>query len=151
MEVLVALIQFVFIPFVFIANELTYHSSLESSRAISECPTICPLNIDPVCGSDGVTYQNECRLLVEKCQKKSDLQVVSTGDCPECPTICPLNIDPVCGCDGVTYQNECRLLVEKCQKKSDLQVVSTGDCQDGTTDEELKEITAALFDLIDSP
>ena len=78
----------------------------------------------PVCGSDGVTYSNRCKLLVEKCQKKSDLKVVLPfGE--SCPTL----EDPVCGSDGVTYSNRCKLEVEKCQKKSDLQVVSTGDCQ----------------------
>jgi len=45
MELLVSVIQFVVIPFVFIANELTYHSSLESSRAISdECADKYPMS-----------------------------------------------------------------------------------------------------------
>ena len=93
----------------------------------TECPSVCTSKIDPVCGSDGVTYLNRCKLEVKKCQEKSDLEVVKCSTL--CPTICPANVDPVCGSDGVTYSNRCKLEVEKCQKKSDLQVEPMRNCQ----------------------
>jgi agrin len=46
---------------------------------------------DPVCGSDFVTYSNECYLEIAKCQGNPDLHVVHAGDCDICqfmPDIC---------------------------------------------------------------
>ncbi|XP_061690777.1 probable pancreatic secretory proteinase inhibitor isoform X2 [Syngnathoides biaculeatus] len=41
----------------------------------------CPLNYSPVCGSDGVTYSNECALCVRRLEKKSDIVIVKDGPC----------------------------------------------------------------------
>jgi len=141
MEVLVALIQFVFIPFVFIANELTYHSSLESSRAISGnrlvrasfCKGQCTSEYLPdescQCNPGCVSHQNCCSDYAESCQTCAD----------RCDT--GLNNDYPCQCN-----NKCNTYNDCCPDYGD---ICSGS--DGTTDEELKEITAALFDLIDSP
>lgn len=31
------------------------------------CPMVCPFNFDPVCGNDGKTYSNKCRMEAEAC------------------------------------------------------------------------------------
>ena len=48
--------------------------------AYCECPT-CNLHYTPVCGSDGVTYSNECFLRKASCDKEEDISVVSQGSC----------------------------------------------------------------------
>lgn len=45
------------------------------------CVSECVESNQPVCGSDGITYNSECELNVRACEKKMDLRVVSQGEC----------------------------------------------------------------------
>ncbi|HNO77462.1 MAG TPA: Kazal-type serine protease inhibitor domain-containing protein [Phycisphaerae bacterium] len=99
--------------------------------ACAENPQSCPLVFDPVCGCDGLTYDNACIALqaganvdwdgpcVSNCTSNLDCSEVVAilcfrpiGDC-DAPGVCrggaPCNdaLDPVCGCDGKTYRNAC--------------------------------------------
>uniref|UniRef100_A0A3Q2ZJ83 Kazal-like domain-containing protein n=1 Tax=Hippocampus comes TaxID=109280 RepID=A0A3Q2ZJ83_HIPCM len=41
----------------------------------------CPLDYSPVCGSDGITYANECALCISQLEKKVDIVIVKDGPC----------------------------------------------------------------------
>uniref|UniRef100_A0A3B3TKD4 Kazal-like domain-containing protein n=1 Tax=Poecilia latipinna TaxID=48699 RepID=A0A3B3TKD4_9TELE len=45
------------------------------------CPSECVESHQPVCGSDGHTYQSECELNVRSCTEQVELRVVSQGEC----------------------------------------------------------------------
>ncbi|XP_037789447.1 LOW QUALITY PROTEIN: extracellular protease inhibitor 10-like [Penaeus monodon] len=85
------------------------------------CPQNCIQVYDPVCGSDGQTYSNDCTLMVAACDNPA-LTKISDGECgsqqPQCPEICPLIFLPVCGSDGVTYPNQCSLDIASCNDPS---------------------------------
>ena len=45
------------------------------------CPDGCVPFESPVCGSDGMTYENECLLNVKSCTLQEEIYVVSQGTC----------------------------------------------------------------------
>ncbi|XP_054721708.1 agrin-like [Uloborus diversus] len=53
----------------------------ENRRASCRCPTSCKEHYNPVCGSDGFTYNTECQLRVDSCRKKKRVYVRHEGLC----------------------------------------------------------------------
>ncbi|XP_066155435.1 agrin-like isoform X4 [Euwallacea fornicatus] len=125
----------------------------KSGSAHCECP-VCSSEFDPVCGSDGISYGNDCKLRLEACKHRRDITILYGGPCNGCENkkcefyavcesdgvaegrcVCPqtctdnkLNKGPVCGTDGVTYANECELRKSSCSTKQHIQAAYKGNC-----------------------
>ena len=87
----------------------------------------CNFNYNPVCGINGVTYLNLCRL--KTC---ANIEKAAAGPCgsynyepPSSPKPCPClyAFSPACGDNGVTYATNCMLMCAEVSKKND------GACQ----------------------
>ncbi|EGZ26429.1 Kazal-like serine protease inhibitor domain-containing protein, partial [Phytophthora sojae] len=94
-----------------------------------DCDTVCPGDYEPVCGSDNVTYKNECAFTVAQCNA-TDLAVASSGECAlasskastagsstgeSCPDACTMEYSPVVDENGKEYSNECAMRLAKCK------------------------------------
>lgn len=115
----------------------------------------------PVCGTDGKSYKNICRLKKRACRRKSLMLTVAyngmcqkTCDRIQCPTgkqcLLDQNLSPhcvkcerkcnevspkrqVCGSDGLTYPSTCHVRQKACRKGKAIPVAYKGQCKQGAT------------------
>uniref|UniRef100_H3CZX9 Agrin n=1 Tax=Tetraodon nigroviridis TaxID=99883 RepID=H3CZX9_TETNG len=126
----------------------TFGAICDAQSGQCVCPSECVESNQPVCGSDGTTYNSQCELHVRACKEQMDLRVVSQGECKTCGGIvcawgarcirnkctCPQcsgkAFSAVCGSDGTTYNNECELRESSCMQKRRIDVVKHGSCDE---------------------
>jgi len=111
------------------AKEIEYEDEESDLGRRDECSTACPMIYMPICGSDGLTYDNDCGLEVKNCQEQTNTKVIHAGKCRACPKGCTREWRPVCANTGTTYSNECVLNEAWClDPTQDLGKVHDGEC-----------------------
>merc|ERR1711997_269127 len=105
--------------------EIEEHKEIEEEN----CTVVCPRISQPVCGSDGVKYSNECLLKAKNCVEGTDIRIEPCEK--KCQKPCPRIYAPVCGSDGITYSNMCTLDIAICEQSNmglKLELVSESGC-----------------------
>uniref|UniRef100_A0AAV1VI41 Kazal-like domain-containing protein n=1 Tax=Peronospora matthiolae TaxID=2874970 RepID=A0AAV1VI41_9STRA len=110
-------------------------SGTTSNTPPKACDSDCVAEQGYVCGSDGQTYYDNCRLVAANCTSGEPIIQLSKGWCPGYSSFrpgtgfsnCTEDSPCVCGSDNVTYDNICKL-EEAAAQTSKLTFAREGAC-----------------------
>uniref|UniRef100_A0A8C2YB36 Ovomucoid n=1 Tax=Coturnix japonica TaxID=93934 RepID=A0A8C2YB36_COTJA len=91
----------------------------------------CPRIFQPVCGTDNVTYPNECSLCRQILLLNMFLLHYLQIDCSNfkrTDLYCTEEYVPHCGSDGVTYGNKCYFCIAVLKSHGSLSLQHLGEC-----------------------
>ncbi|KFO93738.1 Ovomucoid [Buceros rhinoceros silvestris] len=115
----------------------------EEGKEVLACPKI----LHPICGTDGVTYSNECLLCAYNVEYGTNVSKDYDGECKEVVPVdcsrypnttneegkvvllCDKTTSPVCGTDGVTYDSECLLCARNQEPGTSVDKKYDGECK----------------------
>ncbi|KAG0723956.1 Serine protease inhibitor dipetalogastin [Chionoecetes opilio] len=99
--------------------------AIQRPRPSSGCRQECTKIYLPVCGSDNVTYNNNCLLRLASCENtqknRPEIEVRYENACDVesvqdvCLRSCLDKYEPACGSDRITYYNKCELSIAMCR------------------------------------
>ena len=122
-------------------TELFAAPAEERPQPMKKLNLVCNRMYTPVCGSNGITYSNECMMKVDAFERHLDISKSHDGECDtehsqepvkECSLMCTREFNPVCGQFGDQYRiysNPCELGVASCLTDGAVVQVDQSRCQ----------------------
>ncbi|XP_019361498.1 PREDICTED: ovoinhibitor-like [Gavialis gangeticus] len=110
---------------------------------------VCPRHLRPVCGTDSISYSNECGICVQNLEHNANISIKHDGDCqheslqvdcrnyPSWTTkegkamiFCPRIYNPTCGTDGVSYGSLCEICAHNLEHGTHVGKKHRGECKE---------------------
>ena len=83
----------------------------ENEEASCQCDFQCPKSVKSVCGSDELTYDNDCERASAQCKLQTKIDLIKNGPCVKDPcenVECPPNQECLASFDGASARCACK-------------------------------------------